>query len=90
MWRMPTFGSLREVVLLRAGTPGNHFEFTRLSRKHSEFWDKINKVEFDRGYTPGVYEQPDSPALCGMELLTEDEFQEWLVEFESLSKNIRQ
>lgn len=81
---MPTFGELRRVVLTRAGTPNNHFRFVELSDQHHKFWNRINEVEFDRGYVHGVYECPDTPALCDMDLLTDVEFREWIKNFESL------
>lgn len=81
---MPTFGKLRKVVLTRSGMPNNHFRFVELSEQHREFWNRINEVEFDRGYVRGVYERLGTPALCDMDLLTDAEFQEWIKNFESL------
>lgn len=83
---MPTFGKLRKVVLTRVGTPNDHFKFMELSPQHREFWNRINEVEFNRGYVRGVYESPGTPAFCDMDLLTDVEFQEWIKNFESLPR----
>jgi hypothetical protein len=77
---MPTFGELRKYVLRASGVK-NHFEFCDLSPKHRNFWEKINDVEYKRGYSE-EYLKPESPALCEMNLLSKEELQSWIKEFE--------
>lgn len=81
---MKTFRSLKEMVLRKAGVR-SHFEFNELSEAHRAFWEKLNQIEYNRGYVPGEYEKPETPALCDMELLSEEEFQELLEESEDLA-----
>ena len=80
--RMTTFRELRMVVLERAGTLNDHFAFRRLSLAHAAYWDKINAVEFERGYDHEKYIKPGSPSLCDMDLLTPEEFEVWVAELE--------
>ncbi|OGZ96908.1 MAG: hypothetical protein A3I44_01085 [Candidatus Sungbacteria bacterium RIFCSPLOWO2_02_FULL_51_17] len=79
---MPTFGDLR-LRIIRRSRAKDHFEFIALSDVHRDFWNKMNAVEYRRGYRPGEYERPGSPALCEMELLTKEEMRGWMEEFES-------
>ncbi len=80
---MATFGDLKNLVLKRAGT-SNHFDFIEISEAHRDFWDKLNTIEFDRGYVPGEYEKSGTPALRQMDLLTDEEFQALVKEYEAL------
>jgi hypothetical protein len=77
---MPTFAELRKYVL-RASDVKNHIAFCELSPRHRNFWEKINHVEYKRGYSED-YLRPGSPALCEMNLLSEEELQTWIKEFE--------
>jgi len=78
---MVTVEKLREIVMGKAGVT-DMFAFRCLSRRHNAFWDEMNEVEFQRGYVPEEYEKPDTPALFEMELLTEEEFAQWVEKFE--------
>ena len=73
-----TFGELRKRALAKAGVT-DHFAFREISRAHDEFWERINAVEYQRGYGP-EYLKPGTPALCEMKLLTAREFEEWLAD----------
>lgn len=81
---MATFGQLRSEVLKRTGS--NMFSFRKLSEEHNDFWNRMNDVEYQRGYKRGEYEQPGTPALCDMDLLSKSEFDRWLQEFALLPK----
>ena len=81
---MRTFGEIRTLVLSRAGTPGDHFAFCRLTPKHGTYWDRINEEEYQRGYDPLEYLKKGTPALNAMKLLTDEEFERWLRDFEAL------
>lgn len=80
-----TFKELRVWAVEMAGV-SNHFDFCRLGPDYKNFWDKINCVEFDRGYDPVEYIKPDTPALWQMKLLTDEEFEEWKSRFLSFHK----
>ena len=82
---MATFRELREAVMKRAKVR-NRFSFRKISPAHDDFWNKMNAVEYDRGYKPGENEKPDTPALCDMNLLTKVEFNKWLKDFEAIQK----
>lgn len=82
---MPTFEVLREYVIRKAGVK-NHFEFIRLSNSHRDFWERINEIEFQRGYKREEYEKPGAPALCEMNLLTQDELESWKQDFKSFHR----
>ena len=81
---MKTFGSLKDMVLRKAGVR-DHFKFNEISEAHRAFWEKLNRIEYDRGYVAGEYEKPGTPALCDMELLSEEEFQALLKEAKELA-----
>ncbi len=74
--RSKTFGELRKLALAKAGVT-DHFAFRDLSSEHDAFWERINSVEYERGYTPD-YTEPGTPALCDMKLLTADELAQWV------------
>lgn len=76
---MATFGDLKDEVLERAGVK-SHFDLFVISPAFKDFWEKLNRMEYDRGYVPGEYEKPGSPALCEMDLLTDEEFAKLLKE----------
>lgn len=82
---MHTFQELRDWVLGQAKV-NSHFKLIRLSDEHRKFWDDINDIEYRRGYVPGEYEKPGTPALCDMRLLTEDELAEWKKRFKSFHR----
>ena len=71
-----TFAELRRWVLAEAKA-GNHFAFRDFGEKYANFWEELNDAEFRRGYVPGEYEKPNTPALYEMKLLTEKEFSTW-------------
>jgi hypothetical protein len=75
-----TFGELRSFVLVRTNSE-NHFVFCRMGEKYEEFWNDMNRVEYDRGYNKEEYEKRGSLALSDMKLLTETEFVGWKKRF---------
>lgn len=79
---MATFGALKDAVLRRARVR-DHFDLRGLSPAHGAFWDQMNRVEYERGYTPD-YVKPGTPELCAMDLLTDEEFADWLARFDRL------
>ena len=90
---MPTFGKLRETVLKEAGIKEEEgiagmFRFRSMHDAYDEFWERMNTVEWQRGYRPGYYERSDTPALCQMDLLTQEEFDEWVKSFKAIKKRI--
>jgi len=89
---MATFGQLRDFVMKEAkvsvGGKG-FFEFRCIDLAHDAFWDDMNTVEWQKGYVPGVYEKPDSLALCEMDLLTQEEFDEWVSRFREIHKPLK-
>lgn len=79
---MKTFGKLRETIFKEAGVQ-NHMEFNNLSPAYRQFHDDINAEEYKRGYSE-EYHKPGSLCLSDMELLTDNEFEKWLVRFHNL------
>lgn len=73
---MATFGTVRAQVLAKAKVR-NHFEYLQLGSAHAAFWERINAVEYARGYTP-EYLKPGTPGLCDMDLLTDAELLDWV------------
>lgn len=71
-----TFGELRKRAMAKNGV-NDFFAFREISPAHDAFWDEMNAVEYERGYTPD-YAKPGTPALCDMDLLDPEEFQAWL------------
>ncbi len=80
-----TFAELRKWAFEKAGV-SNHIAFNKLGSDYVQYWEGINDAEFRRGYVPGEYEKPGTPALCEMRLLTEKEFAEWQRTFEFFHK----
>ncbi len=68
-----TFGELKKWVLAEASV-SDHFAFRDLGSNYINYWDGLNREEFERGYVPGEYEKPGSPGLHEMKLLTQKEF----------------
>ncbi|MDO8516065.1 MAG: hypothetical protein Q7S28_02330 [bacterium] len=75
-----TFGQLRCIVIQRSGAK-DMFDFQNFGPQHRQFWEDMNKAEYDRGYTSS-YANVGTPALSNMNLLSNTEFDGWLLRFE--------
>ena len=86
---MRTFGQLK-VEVLAVASANDHFELIRLSAAHRNFWERMNRMEYDRGYVHEEYIKPGSPCLCDMELLDQPEYDRLLNEFKTMHESYLQ
>lgn len=77
---MATFGQLKKAVIKHAEVK-DLFDFRNISPAHNSYWDRMNAAEYSEGYDQGSYSDPNSPTLCDMELLSQNEYQNWYDEF---------
>lgn len=81
---MATFGELRRTIFREAGVR-DHMQFIALGKEYFEFHREINAVEFKLGYSP-EYIQSVTPEMCDMNLLSDQDFADWLERFRAILK----
>lgn len=77
-----SFQELREWMLAQIGQK-DHFDLWRMGEKYEEFWSDINSAEMKRGYQHDEYVKENTPALCEMNLLTDQEMDAWQARFKA-------